>query len=116
MNNLETIRSAMQRLEGLKEVNYEVMDVDDLGDLQTTIDNLYRMLLEYRQKDYVEQLLKFKTYLDESAANNNEEEFTAWTEIPFVITHGDRTVTIDNGAEVHNHLVDMIQDELNDWI
>lgn len=34
MNNLKTIESALQRLEELYDINREVMDADDYGDLQ----------------------------------------------------------------------------------
>lgn len=115
MDKLKTIESSIRRLEAMYECNHEVMDADDIGDLQTTIDDLKRMRLEYNREKYVEQLWQFKEYIDNSAASDNEREFKAWTEKPFIISHGDHTVTVENGAEVYNHLTDMLQDEIDDW-
>lgn len=115
MDKVEILESSIQRLVGLLEINREVMDADDIGDLQSTIDGLSRMVLEYRRDKYVEQLIQFKEYLDNSTTIDNEEEFTKWTEKQYTITHDGHSVVIDNGAEVYNHLTDMLQDEIDNW-
>lgn len=115
MDKIEILESSIQRLVGLLEINREVMDADDIGDLQSTIEGLSRMVLEYNHDKYVEQLVQFKDYLDNSVANDNEKEFTEWTEKQYTITHDGHSVVIDNGAEVYNHLTDMLQDEIDNW-
>lgn len=115
MDKIEIIESSIQRLEGLLEINREVMDADDIGDLQSTIDGLSRMLLEYNRDKYVEQLVQFKDYLDKCATNDNEKEFTEWTEKQYTITHDGHSVVIDNGAEVYNCLTEMLQTEIDNW-
>ena len=115
MNKIEILESSIQRLEGLLEINREVMDADDIGDLQSTIDGLSRMLLEYNRDKYVEQLLQFKDYLDTSVTTDNEKEFTEWTEKQYTITHDGHSVVIDNGAEVYNCLTEMLQTEIDNW-
>lgn len=115
MDKIKILESSIQRLVGLLEVDREVMDADDIGDLQSTIDGLSRMLLEYNRDKYVEQLLQFKDYLDVSVTTDNEKDFTEWTEKQYTITHDGHSVVIDNGAEVYNHLTDMLQDEIDNW-
>lgn len=115
MNKIEILESSIQRLVGLLEVNREVMDADDIGDLQSTIDGLSRMIFEYNRDKYVEQLVQFKNYLDSSAVNDNEKEFTEWTSKQYTITHDGHSVVIDNGAEVYNCLTEMLQTEIDNW-
>ena len=116
MNNLKTIESALQRLEALYDINHEVMDADDLGDLLTTIDELKVMQYEYNRELYVDQLIQFKSYLDLSSALPDERELQKWVEQPYTIIHGDHKVTIDNGADVYNYMVQMLQNEIDDWV
>ena len=115
MDKLKTIERSIRRLEAMYDCNHEVMDADDIDELLTTIDDLKRMRLEYNREKYVEQLWQFKEYIDNSAASDNEREFQAWTEKPFIITHDGHTVTIENGAEVYNYLTDMLQNEIEDF-
>lgn len=117
MNNLKTIESALQRLEELYDINHEVMDAEDLGDLLTTIDELKFMQYEQERIEYKDQLKSFVDYL-ESGGNSGDdyEKWSAWVDTDYVITHGDQTVTVHNGADFYDGLYHLLKETLDDTI
>lgn len=109
-----TLDKAIKRLEGLKEVNHEFMDADDLGDLESTIEELNKMKDRAIFHDYKKQIKNFLAYMDDCVDASKEEQFEEYTQTPFVITHGNKKVTIDCGAEVHEHIQLLLKEHLSE--
>lgn len=115
MDKLKVIRSAIQRLEAMYECNHEVMEPDDVGDLVTTIFDLKKMTYEYHQQEYISQLRQFMRYLSDFAGAEDFDTFNDWTKIPYTISHGDKSVTIGNSAETYDYLMEMLQNEVENF-
>jgi hypothetical protein len=109
MDSLRTIDESIKRLEAMYECNHEVMDADDVGALLTTIDELNDLACIYSQKRYVKQLKQFVNYIEDC-----EQDLTTFVETPFIISHGDTKVIIDNHSDVRDSLIDMLLTEIHD--
>lgn len=113
----EVLEAAINRLMGLAECNREVMDADDYGDLQVTIKELVHMKHEQEHIEYKEQLKSFVNYLESgSNSGNDDEKWNAWVDTDYVITHGDQTVTVYNGADFYDGLYHLLKETLDDTI
>jgi uncharacterized protein YaaR (DUF327 family) len=112
----EVLQAALDRLEGYAEVNREYMDADDYGDLQATIKELHHMKNEAMVIEYKSQVKQFIDYLEGSLFDTQDDEdaWQKWTSMPYTITHGDKSVVIDNFAEVYDRLLHLLKEHYND--
>lgn len=106
--------AAINRLRGLAEVNHEVMDADDYSELQATISDLVKMKHEALAMEYRHQIESFVVYLQNSVTVTDGDEWNEWCQTPYIISHGDRKVTIDNGSEVYEGLIELLTTHLNE--
>lgn len=113
MNKLETLERAIQRLRDYELVNSEVMDAEDLGELQVTIKELVKMKLEEDVKAYRKQVIDFKNYLNDMPEYNSDK-WDEWCATPYVITHGEKSVMIENGATMYESIVQLLDDHLEE--
>lgn len=109
-----TLDKAIKRLEGLKEVNHEFMDADDLGDLETTIEELNKIKDRAIFHEYKKQIKSFLDYMADSIDTGNTARFEEYTQTPFLITHGNKKVTVDCCAEVHEHIEGLLKAHLSE--
>lgn len=111
MKELKELSKAIDRLYGLYAVNHEVMEEDDVKDLLGTIDSLRAMHLA----KYKKQVKEFVDYLrnDFPDAGDNAA-WSKFVETPYVITHGDKTVIVENYADVYDGLFTLLKDHLED--
>ena len=108
LNELRLLLKAVDRLQGVALCNSEVMDDEDLSDLKAVIGGLQSMY----HKSYKEQLTDFIGYLNTTP--EGDDEWKEWTEQPYVITHGMKTVVVDNYADVYQSICELLEEHLKD--
>lgn len=108
MDELKQLLKAIERLQAMYDCNHEVMDADDCGDLLNTIEGLKKMY----HKNYKKQITQFIEYLHYNT--DDEDEWRQWTEQPYIITHGSKSVVIDNYADFYDGLLNLLKDHLSD--
>lgn len=108
MSNLKELLKAIDRLQDMYDCNHEVMDADDQGDLLSTIEGLKTMY----HNTYKKQVIQFIEYLHSTPDGDNE--WKQWSEQPYTITHGNKSVVIDNYADVYDGLLTLLEDHLKD--
>ena len=114
MKQSVVLENAINRLMGLAEVNREFMDADDYGELQTTIKELVKMRHEKAHSEYRSQIKSFVDYLRDGVTAADGDEWTDWCQTPYIITHGDKKVTVDNGPETYEGIISLLEDHLED--
>jgi len=119
MKNLKTIESAIQRLEAMYECNHEVMDVDDRGDLMVTITDLKFMRHQLLQEDYKSRVIAFRDYVVSTMPgqvedDNSRQQWEDFSSMRWSIRFGDQEVTINNGAETYQPILDMLNDHIDE--
>lgn len=110
----EVLQAAIDRLVSQAEVNREYMDADDYGDLQVTIKELIKMKNEALATEYRSQIQSFVDYLRDGCCDADGDEWDEWCQTPYTISHGDKQVTIDNGSEVYEGILKLLQDHMED--
>lgn len=108
MNEMKELLKAIERLQTLYDINNEVMDADDQGDLLSNIEGLK----EIYHNTYKRQISQFIEYLHNTP--EGDTEWRQWTEQPYTITHGSKSVVIDNYADVYDGLLTLLKDHLSD--
>lgn len=114
MNEMKELLKAIERLQTLYDINHEVMDADDCGDLLSNIQGLKEMY----HKVYKKQLIQFIEYLEGSLFETQDDEtaWQKWTEQPYTITHGSKSVVIDNYADFYDGLLNLLKEHHKDLI
>lgn len=112
----EILQSAIDRLKGLAEVNGEYMDADDYGELLVTVKELTNMKLQASATEYRNQIESFVKYLNDGCASADGDEWDKWSQTPYIISHGDKQVTLDNMAEVYEGILKLLSDHLEEII
>lgn len=110
----EVLQAAIDRLKCLADCNRDVMDADDYGDLQVTIKELIVMKNEASATEYRGQIQGFVDYLRDGVVEADGDEWHKWCQTPYVIQHGDKQVTIDNGSEVYEGFLKLLSDHLEE--
>lgn len=111
MKKLKELSKAIDRLHDLYVINQDVMEADDAKDLLSTIESLQAMYLA----EYKKQIEEFVDYMRmDFPEEDYDKHFTKWTETPYIITHGDKTVIVDNYADVYDALYTLLKDHLKD--
>lgn len=110
----EVLESAIYRLKGLAEINREVMDADDYGELQTTIKELVKMKLQASATEYRHQIESFVDYLKDGCCTADGDEHHDWCQTPYIISHGEKQVMVENGSEVYEGFLKLLSDHLED--
>lgn len=119
MNDLKTIESAIQRLEAMYDCNHEVMDADDCGDLLGTITDLKLMRCHLLHEDYKEKVIAFRDYVvstmpDVTDDDNGQKQWEDFCGMRWTISFGDQEVTLQNGADTWQPIVDMLNGHIDE--
>lgn len=114
MKQSVVLENAIKRLMELAERDCEVMDADDYGDLQTTIKELVEIKNEKCDSEYRDQVQSFVDCLRDEALLEDESKWESWCRTPYIITQGDKKVTIYNMPETYEGILGLLEDHLED--
>lgn len=114
MNQIVILERALDRLRMMEEMNRGHMDADDRGDLIITISEMSKLLDEYKCIEYRGQIENFKKQLTDGCVEADGDEWNKWCQTPYTIIHGESKVTIENGSEVYEGILQLLDNHLKE--
>lgn len=118
MERHEILYEALKIVDKEYLVNREVMDAKELDKLKSLSYQLCQWYIHEKHIHYVQSLKDFLSAIDkESEVMSTDDDLAIekFYEKEFVITFGDATVSIFNGAEVFNAISDIIMKEIHEY-
>ena len=118
MERHEILYEALKIVDKEYLVNREVMDAKELDKLKSLSYQLCQWYLHEKHTYYVQSLKDFLSAIDkESEVMSTDDDLAIekFYEKEFVITFGDATVSVFNGAEVFNAISDIIMKEIHEY-